>query len=263
MKVRLTKKFAEELDGIDLSGVGVGDLLQLSRRDALLLIREGWATPFIEPVDHADDPATTSPHRWSGTRRLVRREMRPDSQETMMTKLRYALGALALATAACSPPASETTTTTPASETTTPPQAAASAVPADIAAAVSAAAPGIKITSGERDDNNNEYEVTGTMPNGDEVEFDMVQSNGAWAVLEIQRDVPWSSVPEPVRAAAAAAPNAFEPARVIESKQAADGAVVYELFPAQTQGGTGPGGPVMEVRWHEGKAALVPRAPAP
>ena len=55
MKVRLTKKFAEEIDWIDLSGVGVGDLLQLPRRDALLLVREGWATPFIEPVDHADD----------------------------------------------------------------------------------------------------------------------------------------------------------------------------------------------------------------
>jgi hypothetical protein len=182
----------------------------------------------------------------------------------MMLKVQYALAVLALATAACSPPASETTTSPNESATTTPSQPAASAVPADIAAAVSAAAPGIKITSGERDDANNEYEVTGTMPNGDEVEFDMVQSNGSWAVLEIQRDVPWSSVPEPVRAAAAATPNAFEPARVIESKQAADGAVVYELFPAQPQSGGGPGGPMMEVRWHEGKAEVLPRAtPAP
>jgi hypothetical protein len=55
MKVRLTKKFAEEIDGIDLSRVEVGDLLLLPRRDALLLVREGWATPFIEPADHADD----------------------------------------------------------------------------------------------------------------------------------------------------------------------------------------------------------------
>jgi hypothetical protein len=85
----------------------------------------------------------------------------------------------------------------------------------------------------------------------------MVQSNGAWTVLEIQRDVDWSSVPEPVRAAAAAAPNAFQPVRVIESTQAADGSVVFELFsPEGPPGGRG-GGPAMEVRWQDGKAAVV------
>ena len=168
-----------------------------------------------------------------------------------MTKVQYALTALALVAAACSPPASDTT---PPQADTTPTQAAASAVPTEIATAVSAAAPGITITNGEPDAANNEYEVTGTMPNGDEVEFDMVQSNGAWTVLEIQRDVAWSSVPEPVRAAAAAAPNPFEPVRVIESRQAADGSVVFELFPAEGQG------QMREVRWHEEKAAVIPPA---
>jgi hypothetical protein len=166
-----------------------------------------------------------------------------------MTNLRYALTALALAAAACSPPASDT----PA------PQAAESSVPPDVAAVATAAAPGITITNGELDAANNEYEVTGTMPNGDEIELDIVQSNGAWTVLEIQRDVPWSSVPEPVRAAANAAPNPFEPVRVIESKQAEDGAVVYELFSGgENQGGGRGGGPALEVRWHEGKAAVIP-----
>lgn len=164
-----------------------------------------------------------------------------------MTKVQYALTALALAAAACSPPASETT----------PPQAAASAVPAEIAAVVSAATPGITITNGEPAAGNNEYEVTGTMPNGDEIELDLAQSNGAWTVLEIQRDVPWSSVPEPVRAVAADAPNSFEPVRVIESKQAADGSVIFELFSAADQDGSPAGGPAMEVRWHDGKAAVI------
>jgi len=159
-----------------------------------------------------------------------------------MTKIPYTLTALALAAAACSPPASET----PA------PPVAASAVPAAIAAAVSAAAPGITITNGEPNAGNDEYEVAGTMPNGDEVELDLVQSNGAWTAIEIQRDVAWPSVPEPVRAAAAAAPDPFEPVRVIESRQVADGAVIYELFAAAG------GGPAMEVRWHEGKAAVIP-----
>jgi hypothetical protein len=164
-----------------------------------------------------------------------------------MTKVQYALTALALAAAACSPPASETTL----------PQGAAPAVPSEIAAVASAAAPGITITSGELDAANNEYEVAGTMPSGDEIELDLVQSNGAWTVLEIQRDVAWSSVPEPVRAAATAARDSFEPVRVIESKQASDGSVVYELFSAEDQDGSPGGGPAMEVRWQDGKAAVI------
>ena len=115
---------------------------------------------------------------------------------------------LALAAAACSPPASETA---PAA---TPPQAAAPAapaVPAEIAAAASAAVPGISITGGEMNAGQTQYEVTGTMPNGDEIELDLAQSNGAWTVEEIQRDVAWASVPAPVRAAVAATPKPFEP----------------------------------------------------
>jgi hypothetical protein len=167
-----------------------------------------------------------------------------------MIKAHYALTALALAAAACSSPASDTGSGTPS-----PPSAGT--VPPDIAAVVSSATPGLTITNGEPDEANNEFEVTGTMPNGDEIELDLVRSNGAWTVLEIQRDVPWSSVPEPVRAAAAAAPNPFEPVRVIESKQAADGSVVYELFSAEGRGGS-PAGPALEVRWLDGKAAVLP-----
>lgn len=164
-----------------------------------------------------------------------------------MTRIQYALAALAVAVAACSTPGSETP----------PPQAAASVVPAEIAAATSVAAPGIAITSGEPDADGNEYEVIGTMPNGDEIELDLVQSNGAWRVMEIQRDVAWSSVPDPVRAAAGAAPSSFEPVRVIESKQPADGSVIFELFAAEGQDGGSGRGPSMEVRWHDGKAAVI------
>jgi hypothetical protein len=164
-----------------------------------------------------------------------------------MITVRYALTTLALAAAVCSPAVSEAA----------PPQAPASAVPAEIAAVASAAAPGITITNGEPNAGNTEYEVTGTMPNGEEVELDLVQSNGAWTVLEIQRDVAWSSVPEPVRAAAAAAPDAFEPVRVIESTQAADGSIVFELFSPAGQDGRPSRGPAMEVRWHDGKAEVM------
>ena len=47
-RVLLTRKLAEFLDGIDLSRYRPGDLLDLPRRDAELLIREGWAVAQAE-----------------------------------------------------------------------------------------------------------------------------------------------------------------------------------------------------------------------
>ena len=164
-----------------------------------------------------------------------------------MTKIQLIFIALASATVACSPVASQTTQT----------EASESPVSADIAALVSAAVPGITIIGGELNASGNQYEVTGTLPNGDEVEVDMVQSNGVWTVDEIQRDIAWSTVPEPVRAVAGAVPDSFEPIRVIESTQAADGSIVYELFRA-TADGSPSRGPAMEVRWHEGSAEVMP-----
>jgi len=45
MKVRLTKKLAEQLDGIDVSDCQEGDLLELSAHDAAMLVEECWAIP--------------------------------------------------------------------------------------------------------------------------------------------------------------------------------------------------------------------------
>jgi len=110
---------------------------------------------------------------------------------------------------------------------------------------------------GELNASGDQYEVTGTLPNGDEIEIDMVQANGAWTIIEIQRDVEWSTLPQLVRATVAGVPDSFEPVRVIESTQAADGSVVYELFRA-VGGGAPYGGPDMEVRWFEGSAEVLP-----
>jgi hypothetical protein len=49
MKVRLIRKLAERLDGVDLSGCAPGDLLELPLREAQLLVAEGWALPFRGP----------------------------------------------------------------------------------------------------------------------------------------------------------------------------------------------------------------------
>ena len=149
--------------------------------------------------------------------------------------------AAALLLAACTPPPSQPSGAPPPS------------VDPAIAGAVTAAMPGVAITGGEAD-GADEYEVTGTL-DGQEYEFDLMGPEGGWRVVEIQRDVAWTDAPEPVRAAFAAAPNAFEPARVIESRQPVDGSIVYEVF--------APGAadaPALEIRFMDGEAAIMPPA---
>lgn len=164
-----------------------------------------------------------------------------------MTQARSAFLALASLATACAPPASDTSQS----------DGGAASVPEEIASVALAAMPDVTITGGELNPGNGEFEIVGTLPNGGEVEFDMVQENGNWAVLEIQRDIAWSTVPEPVRAVAAAQPDPFEPARVIESTQGADGSIVYELFRATADGSPAPL-LALEVRWHEGNAEALP-----
>jgi hypothetical protein len=43
MKIRLTRKFAELINGIDLSKFHAGETVDLSPKDAQLLMAEGWA----------------------------------------------------------------------------------------------------------------------------------------------------------------------------------------------------------------------------
>jgi hypothetical protein len=46
--IRLTHKYADMLDGVDLRKRRVGDTFALRARDALLLIAEGWAEAVAE-----------------------------------------------------------------------------------------------------------------------------------------------------------------------------------------------------------------------
>ena len=45
MKVWLTRKHAERIDGVNLQGYDVGDTLELAPLEARLLIAEEWAKP--------------------------------------------------------------------------------------------------------------------------------------------------------------------------------------------------------------------------
>jgi hypothetical protein len=63
MRVRLIKKFAEMIDDIDLSGFEPGDMLDLQRSEARLLIVEGWAVPVTQGLDRRRSAAGTTQTR--------------------------------------------------------------------------------------------------------------------------------------------------------------------------------------------------------
>ena len=55
MLIRLTRKLADCLDGVDVSHYSVGDVLDVPRREAHMLVAEGWAEPA------ADGPQASTP----------------------------------------------------------------------------------------------------------------------------------------------------------------------------------------------------------
>jgi hypothetical protein len=130
---------------------------------------------------------------------------------------------------------------------------AAGDLPPAVVAMVTAAAPGLKIKEAElkvREDRRY-YDVEGVLPDGAEIEFDLLEAGGTWKIVETQRDIAWAATPQPVRDAAVKAVPKIAPVRVIESTQD-DGVVIYELF-AEGQ----PKTPSLEVSWKKGAAAKV------
>ena len=61
MWIRLTRKLAEQLDGIDLSAYKQGDVFELPRYEAELLIAEEWAVPSNDPLRCAVGRGRTAP----------------------------------------------------------------------------------------------------------------------------------------------------------------------------------------------------------
>lgn len=141
-----------------------------------------------------------------------------------------------------------------------PPQPAAAPAAADIPEAVRAvvlaARPGMVIVEAELKEREDRryYDVEGRL-NGAEIELDLLETPRGWEVVEIQRDIPWSAAPAAVRAAAEGSRSGFTPVRVIESTQAGDGAIIYELF-ADGQ----PATPVLEVRAANGRTDVLAEA---
>ena len=55
MRVKLLRKFANALNGIDLTTYRVGETFDLMPRQATLLIREGWAEEAPPPSGQISD----------------------------------------------------------------------------------------------------------------------------------------------------------------------------------------------------------------
>ncbi|WP_246263295.1 PepSY-like domain-containing protein [Caulobacter soli] len=140
-------------------------------------------------------------------------------------------------------------------ETKITPVVAADLPPA-VVAVVTAAAPGLKIRQAEFKERADRryYDVEGLLPDGAEIEFDLLQVGEAWKIVETQRDIAWTATPQPVRDAAIKAVPNIAPVRVIESTED-DGQVIYELF-AEGQ----PKAPSLEVSWKGGRATVLAEA---
>lgn len=125
-------------------------------------------------------------------------------------------------------------------------------VPAQVLAAARAARPGFTAMEAEAEtrDGRSYFDVGGTLPDGTEVEFDIMEEGGTWRVVETQRDIAFAALPGPVRAAHGAG---FTPGRVIESTQA-DGLVIYELF-GEARGN--PEGRKVEIKWDGQRAEVL------
>lgn len=124
-------------------------------------------------------------------------------------------------------------------------------VPAPVLAAARSARPGFVPAEAESEtrDGRLYYDVEGRMPDGSQIEFDIMEEGGRWRVVETQRDIAFAAAPEPVRAAALAHDSALAPTRVIESVQA-DGLVIFELYQGERK---------IEVKWDGRRAEVLAR----
>jgi hypothetical protein len=81
MKIQLTRKLAERLDGIDVSAHRVGDVLDLTDQAARLLIAERWALP----VSSSHQPGALSPDQ---RRQTTSRQSAVRNRECSSTRVR-------------------------------------------------------------------------------------------------------------------------------------------------------------------------------
>jgi hypothetical protein len=60
-RIRLTRKLAERIDGIDLSDRRTGEIMDVTLHDARLLMAEGWASADDAPMKKKRSKAASPP----------------------------------------------------------------------------------------------------------------------------------------------------------------------------------------------------------
>ena len=127
-------------------------------------------------------------------------------------------------------------------------------IPQPILELVNGRSPGFKPGEAESEIRNGQtyFDIEGETAAGEELEFDITQVDGQWAIVETQRDIAWEVAPAAVRDSLKAAAPDFLLRRIIESDQG-DGIVIYEFFGSQD------GAPEtkLEVRYADGAAELL------
>lgn len=122
------------------------------------------------------------------------------------------------------------------------------ALPASVIAAIEAERTGFTISEVQKKvrDGRTYYDVEGELADTTEIEFDILMEGAVAHIVEIQRDLEWDDMPEPVQAMVDASEDT-RPVRIIESIQT-DGAIIYEFFAPDA-----PADPAYEIRSHAGK----------
>jgi len=75
MQIQLVRKLANHLDGIDVSAHRQGDVFDLPRREAELLIAERWAVAYYGPAAREIRDVSTSPQLATAADRNARRSL--------------------------------------------------------------------------------------------------------------------------------------------------------------------------------------------
>lgn len=166
--------------------------------------------------------------------------------------MRKFIAALALALVACSPAPSSPASSPTAMPVESGPQSAQA--PGEVLAAINAAVPGFAPGNAVSDNSTGAqgFRVTGAA-NGQTYNVQLMHMNEGWQVVSIRRDIAWADAPKVVRDAAAAAPAAIRPTRVVENREPGADGVIYELY-------TEAAAPIMEIRFADGQAAVMPPA---
>ena len=127
-------------------------------------------------------------------------------------------------------------------------------LPDEVRAAALAARPDLDITETEYEEREGRryFDVGGVLPDGSELELDMMLDGGEWIVVEVQRDIGFDALPAVVAETLGSELPDWRPDRIIESDQG-DGVVIYEFF------GEAPDGTRVkhEIRFAAGEAELL------